>query len=468
MHKPHTPFWLAVVLSILGSGVYAPNAVFGAGAGKGAYSLRAERKDQAVDFVEAALEVKGELEFDEDGKARKEAMSVAANYAYHEKSLESARDGAGRLRSIRDYQKALAVIKSGKYEYKPSLRDERRLIGVRIDEPKMTLFSPQGPLTVDELDLVDVLANSLLLDRLLPEKPVAKGASWKLSDGLLAAMLRLDTVGACDASCTLAAVADGRATIELVGSVQGTVRGAATKIGLKGRFYFDLKPKRIVWFGLLVKEDRLAGYVEPAFDASARLQMRVTPNRPSDRLTTATLKGLSLDPAESSTQVSYEPAGGGWRLLHDRRWFIHTDRTNQVVLRLIDREDTIAQCTVAPTVQTADLEQVTLESFQKEITQALGDNLQGFVRASQRHSEADYREFRVVAEGAVSEVPVRWIYYLLTDRHGRQVALAFVVEQEKLDLFEESDEKLVRTLQILEPKVAAKPRSDSKQSGDRS
>lgn len=430
-----------------------------------AYTLRVARTPAEVDFVEAALEVGGDLKVEEDGAVDRMKMSVAANFAYHEKSLQVPDHADSAARSVRYYSKAAGVIKSGEHEYTPGLRDQRRLIGVAIDGPKVTLFSPRGPLAGEELELIDVLANSMLLDRLLPKESVVVGRRWEHSDELIGALLGLDTITANDVQSTLADVADGKARLEMSGHVEGTEDGVATEIELKGKYHFHLNSKRITWFGLMVQEDRSAGPVDAGFDVVARLQMKITPGSQSPHLTHAALAGLSLEPTAELTRLVYESAGGGWRFSHDRRWFVITEEKDQAVLRFVDRGDKLAQCNVAALPNSADAAKLTLEEFQDDVARALGKNFKGFVEAGQRHNEADYRVFRVVAEGEISGVPMQWIYHVVIDEHGRRVVLAFVLEKEMLGRFEGADEKLVGTLRLAEPKIASKPDGDPQPDG---
>lgn len=401
------------------------------------------------------MDVGGELKVVEEGEARRLKTGVAANLVYYEKVLPGPNDAGGPTRSIRHYREGVGVVKSGEHRYEPALREERRLIGVRIDGPEVTMFCPRGSLTLEELELIDVLANSLLLDRLLPQEAVAVGARWEHSDELIAALLGLDAVTGNDVRSVLAKVADGKAEFELSGRVEGSEDGVSTGIDLKGKYQFDLSAKRITWFGLLVREDRNVGHVDTGFDVVARVQLRITPGAQTELLASASLADVSLEPTAEAMQLSYESPGGRWRFLHDRRWWVITEERDQAVLRLIDQGERLAQCNVALLSPTTDATELTLEQFQKDIVGALGESFESFVRASQRHDPTDYRVFRVVAQGETSEVPMQWIYYLVTDRHGRRVVLAFVVQKEMLDRFGDCDEALVRTLRILDPQVAA-------------
>ena len=74
-----------------------------------------------------------------------------------------------------NYRRADAAIRIDKDGVKPTLTSNRCLVGVKVEGSTVTMFSPEGPLSRDELDLIDLQGNSLLLDRLLPLERVAIG-----------------------------------------------------------------------------------------------------------------------------------------------------------------------------------------------------------------------------------------------------------------------------------------------------
>lgn len=432
----------------------------GADATSTSHVLRSARTSGTVDLVEIVLEAGGDLNYTRDGKVQREKMNVVARFAYHERSVEAPRDPTRPWRSIRHYGKATGTVKSGGFAYEPNLRSDRRLIGVEIVGREATLYSPQGPLTWEELQLIDVQGNSLLLDRLLPDVPVAVGGSWKLSDDRIAALLGLDTVAENTVESTLKQVADGKAQVELSGRVEGTARGAAATIELLGKYRFDLDAKRIGWAGLLIKEKRSEGHVDAGFDVVARIQVRITPGRTSGHLTDAALAGVATEASEELTRLEYESEGGAWRLLHDRRWHVRSQGAGRASLRLVDRGDKLAHCNVTSLPPSADATKSTLEDFQNDVKQALGEHFRQFVRASQWHSDTDYRVFCLVAAGQSSDLPFQWIYYQVIDQQGRRVVFAFVVQEEHLPRLEETDRELVDTLLLTSDpasEVASKP-----------
>lgn len=255
------------------------------------YELRSGRKPGHIDRVTALLEVGGHVTEKTDGKIQRKKMSVVCSLSYHERTLEVPGPSTAGLRSVRFYDQAAAVVKKiveneeNKGEMKLALRPQRRLIGVQSDTQDVTLFGPRGPLSRDELELLDIQGNSLLLDRFLPEKPVAVGDTWRHSAELMAALLCVDQVATADVQSTLSGVTGNDVRIEMTGRVEGAVDGVTTEIDIKAKYRFDLGRKRIDWFALLIKEVRNASPVANGVDAVARVQVQVTPAADSPELT---------------------------------------------------------------------------------------------------------------------------------------------------------------------------------------
>lgn len=421
------------------------------------YTFRSQRAVGCMDQIEAALDLSGDQKVVEDSKVQRYKTSVLANLLYHERTLELASDGKLASRSIRYYDKASAAIQVGSEAMKPALRDERRLVGVSIEGEKVVLFSPRGSLTREELDLVDLLGNSLLVDRLLPDKPVRVGDKWEHSRELLTVLLGLDAVSEVDASSTLLTVTDDRARFEMNGRVSGAVGGVTTEIELKAKYHFDRKANRVSWFGLLVKENRSVGHIGPGLEVTARLQMKIVPGSQATSLTDESLVGLPLKPTPELIQLTYESPQGGWMFLHDRQWYVTADDPKQAVLRMVDQGEFVAQCKISSMPNATGTKELTLPAFQEDIKHGLDKSFKQFVEAGQSANEHGYRVYRVVVEGEASDLPIRWIYYYVADKYGRQVVLAFTVEGRLMEAFGKSDERLLSALNLTDAKMAAKP-----------
>ena len=422
------------------------------------HSFRSSRSLGALDHVVVLLEVGGDLTVSENNEVKGRKMSVVGNFSYDEKILHVPADPAGPLRSIRHYEKAEAVIKVDDGGFKPVLDDRRRLIGVKINKSQGVLFSPTGPLTQEELDLIDVLANSLLLDRLLPERPVAVGEHWRLSKELVTVLLGVDALNKSEVDCKLTEVTARAARFEISGQAEGATKGISSEIELKAKFRFDRRTRRIDWVGLLVKEHRDIGHVMQGLDGVARLQIRITPKAASAALAETALEDVVLEPTEALTRLVFRPPGGGWQFTHDRRWNINAAEHDLAIFRFIDRGEFVAQCNVSTLAKVKPGKQQTLETFQRDIQETLGKRFGEFVEAGQWADKNNYRVLRVVVRGLVSELPIHWHYYLVADEHGHQVALAFTVEGKLVERLGEADKELVSTLRFVDPEVTLSKR----------
>jgi hypothetical protein len=422
------------------------------------HSLAAKHLPGELTRVQTSLQVGGDLKLvDAAGKTSSLPMSVVANLAYDEAVL--ARDAAGKpSRSVRYYDDVRAVIKIDKGGEKPTLDNKRRLIVAQRGEAgAIELFCPAEPLKREELDLVDLPGGSLVIDELLPAKPVAIGESWTLSDATLAALLCLDAVSWSDASGILGEINGGIADIAVAGTLNGAVGGISTEIELKVKIKFNVQAGRIAQFAMLVKEKRAVGHIGPGLDTVAKILMNISPIPHSQHLTAAVVESAPRQTAPELLALGYTPRGGQFRFQYDRRWYVTEDDPKLTVLRMLDRGELVAQCNISalPKLEKS----IPLAEFQRDVERSLGQNFGKFVAAGQTINEAGYAVFRVVVHGDVGGMPIEWIYYLVQDRAGHRVSLAFTLEQSLQDRFAGTDRAIVAALALTEPPAptAAKP-----------
>ncbi len=416
------------------------------------HSLVSERQAGSLTRVDIALQVGGDLKLVTEGKPRNLPMSVVANVKYDEHLLTVDAENQPR-RAIRYYDDARAVIKVEQGGEKPAISEARRLVvAEKPVKAAAVLFCPTGGLSREELDLIDVPANSLVIDRLLPGKSVALGESWKQTDQTLADLLGLEAVSWSDVQSLLNHVADGLAEITTSGSVSGAIGGVSTEIEIKAKYRFDLTAKRITYLAMLIKEKRAVGLIGPGLDTTAKLIVKINDLKESERLTPEVLrKARELTPEVS--QLIYTSRGGHFRFLYDRRWFLTSDDSKLAVFRLLDRGELVAQCNISA-VPADSSQGVNLAEFQKDVQSSLGKNFGQFINASQSTSDAGYKILRVVVHGNVSKLPIEWVYYLIADDHGQRVSMAFTLEESLVDRFAQADRALVNAVQL---PLAGKP-----------
>ena len=202
-------------------------------------------------------------------------------------------------------------------------------------------------------------------------------------------------------------------------------------------------------------------FTDVSLDVVAHLHLEVAPiaAAAAPALAEEELKDLPLDLKTAGDRLSYQSSAKNYRFLHPRSWHVMDERPELTVFRMVERGELVAQCNIATPPVAKSNEPPSLEQFQKEVEKALGSNLGQIVQVAATTSPRGCVVLRVVATGQVSDLPIEWHYYLVANRNGRQVVLAFTMQQSLVERLADTDQEIVGNLEILEPtpKAAAVP-----------
>jgi hypothetical protein len=409
------------------------------------YLLQSQCQSGGVYSITAKIQVSGTLQPSADTKTGTLPITVDGSFAYDEMRLGEEK-GADR-QSVRHYREAAATIQVDKHQDSPSLREDMRLVAVRSGKAGVSISSLRGPLTREELDLIDLPGNTLVLDGLLPIEKVKIGGSWKITDSALAKLVCVDVVSRNEVTCEFSDLNHGVAEIKISGRLNATVGGVATEIHLDGNADFDSSEHCFTSIQVRIKERRSVGYVAPGMDVTAQLSLQITPSASSAELTPAVVKeAAEIDPA--SHPLALQSEAGGFHLVYDRRWHITHDETQLVVLRLVDRGELVAQCNISPLPKLDQGKSVTIEEFQSEVRQSLGKRFDHFETVAEGKGAGGLRVLKVVASGVVSEIPIQWRYYLAIDTDGRRLALAYTMESDLVERFADADVAMTESIEF--------------------
>jgi hypothetical protein len=413
------------------------------------FLLKSSRQRGSTDLVETLLEVTGDVkQVSNELKATTDKMEVVAGFRYEER-VDQFSLSAGSLVSIRQYNLAKSKMKIGDQIKMPELDEELQTIVCSLEGDKVSLFSPRGSLRGEQLLLVeDLPGNTLTLDRLLPNKGMRIGDTWKIADSVLRSFLSVDAVIESNVEAVLTAVADKMAMIEMVGDVSGIYLGAATEMSIRAKFQFDLSTQRINWLGLLIEENRSIGHVGPGLDLVARLQVKISPIETPQVLTDNTVSNINIKPTDNVLKLKYNGGKGPWQFSHDRDWYVFQDDPQTTILRKLHNGELVAQCNIADMGNVDIKTMTTLDKFKKELADGLGKNFGKVVAAEERTNKLGYKIFTVLIDGTVEELSLRWIYNLMTDKDGQQSVVVFVVEADMLEQFADADDILLRTYRM--------------------
>ncbi|MCH7989358.1 MAG: hypothetical protein IID46_09455, partial [Planctomycetes bacterium] len=305
--------------------------------------------DARVFSVKAKLTVTGHLKTPQgDNTFHELPLNVAAQLNYLEKRLTGTGRNAKALRSLRSYQHADATITVQKQITASRLSDQRRLIVAQGQQDGILFYHPKSLLTYHELELLNIPGDSLAVLSLLPPSAVEVGETWKPALWAVQMLTSTQAVEKSDLTCKLESVSTGTAIVSFQGTLEGASLGSRTKIGLTGRYRFDLKLRYIKNLELTQTEKRpTRGALTPGMDITATTSWVRTPAQNTTPLTTQLATHIPLNPPKKLLRLRLQTP---WnvRFDYDRNWHIFHQTDTATVLRLLDNGSLIAQCNLTP------------------------------------------------------------------------------------------------------------------------
>jgi hypothetical protein len=414
------------------------------------YTLAPPSPQAGVTSVEIHFDVSGTAEFAiEKGQLLAHPISAQAVLKYRERALPGAGRDAQALRAMRQYESIDAKIRVADHATNPQLPEDRRLFVVEGRRDALFFYSPQGPLTALELELLRAPGDNLALLALLPPKPVAVGEKWTYPTW--AGQMLTDTQAASksELSGTLESVEQDQAKVKFEGTVEGATAGSSGKVELHGSFVYDLKAHEVVRAEIEQSEERSVGPISPGLKVTAHSNLTCSPTTDDRGLTKEAAAAIPLEPPAPLTQL-YFRAPWNVEFRHDRDWHVFQQTEQIAVLRLMDQGTFVAQCNLAPLRQANPGEHVPEEQFQKDIRTSLDSRLTAIEKAEVIPTDDHRFLYRVTAAGASNKVPVTWIYYLCAAPNGLQVSFVFAVETALREKLGSRDLEMLKSLRFLE------------------
>lgn len=287
--------------------------------------------------VNGRVELSGSLTLPlEKGQTTPKTLAVSGSSIldYHERVLTMAAGGQVQ-KTLRIYKRLEFQRKVGEQNQQSSLRPQvQRLVILRQNQVEVP-FSPDGPMTWNELDLIRTDVFTPALTGLLPSQPVRVGDKWEATVAAIQELTDLDKIEQGGMACRLEQLAQinqrRHARISFSGNVRGLGEDGPTSHQLDGYLFFDMESKHISYLSvrgvqhLLDKDGKIVGKIEGTF---------VLTRRPENikELADDALRGLQLEPNADNTQLLYDNPELGVRFLHPRAWRVAGVRGTQVAL----------------------------------------------------------------------------------------------------------------------------------------
>ena len=264
-------------------------------------------------------------------------LTGASRLVYDERLLDP--DEAGGQKAVRQYREVEFRRALGTNVQDAGIRPAvRRMVVIRAGDRRAP-FSPDGPLTWGEIDIVrtDVFLPATI-PGLLPPNPVKPGQSWKASAAAVAELTDLEVVEDGGVAVEFAGVttADGRrvARLRVFGTVRGVNQDGPNRQKLDGTAYFDLDAGMLSYLSVRGSHELLdgqTGHTVGVIDGQFVLTRKPLGQPPAE-LADAALRGLRLKPDADNTLLLYDDPNLGVRFQHPRGWKVGAVQGKQVTL----------------------------------------------------------------------------------------------------------------------------------------
>lgn len=412
------------------------------------YDLTPQLRAGDVTAVKVRLEVGGDTFLKDDPDNPKLPLSVSAELRYLEKVLAWGNQINQPTRALRVYDSATAKIQKGEGGHVEELTRTQRKVVAETSDGETGFAGVESPLTRTEFDLVNVVGNSLVLNRLLPSRKMTEGESWKHDSAVIGALLDMDNVALCEVTSVVTGCVKQQVQIRLAGTVHGTKDGAPTEIQLRAAYLFHQKYERITKFNLAIKENRTASQIVPGLDVVAKVSVTISPAK--KRITADTTSELADTTKELLHELSYDAKERGYRFRHSNSWFVVAEQSDRVSLALLQNGNRTAHCSLTTLPARSAGRETSLEEFEGDVREMLGDHLTSITAATNWTTRQGHDCLGVVAHGEIEGVAIEWRYYLISSPGKPRVSLSVTVEQSQLELFADADRQIVDSLELVD------------------
>jgi hypothetical protein len=393
--------------------------------------------------IELTLALKGKITVQQQGETVSFPQEAEARHVYVERVLQAS--GGVADKTVRNYETAEATIVFNKQPAsKRMLRPARSFMVAHRDKDQMLVWSPKGGLFREEKELTEHF-DSLCVSGLVPGKTVAVGDSWKLSTPVAMALCDLEGLTEHDLTCKLDELKGELASVCVNGTASGIAQGAQVKLLVDARCQFDTREKRVVAVDWKQSDQRQQGPVSPAMSADVVIQFKRTPIAEPAELGDVALVQVPAEPSSELLNLHYSDPRGRYEFQHGRDWHVVSPGNNpQLVLRLMDRGDFIAQATITSWKKADPKATMSLEQFCDAMKTTPGWKEEELVEKTELKEPRGHAVYRLTASGTLDDVKAVQSFYLVVSPEGEQMIVSFSVVPGQVQKLGVRDLELVR------------------------
>lgn len=301
----------------------------------GEFSLQEPAGRRVPTTLEVTVALDGDMTLPARGNAKPQrlAMTGTSRLVYDERPLPPDDDAEQLVRIYRRVEIERSV--DGRRQTADIRKEVRRMVVLRSIAAKSP-FSPDGPLTWNEIDVVkhDVFA-PVLAAGLLPAKAVKPGDSWIATAAAVRELTDLERVDKGELKIAFVRIVDfdgkQRARLSLAGTIRGVDSNGPARHTLDGTAYFDLESQLLTYITLKGSHELLDGDGKPSGRIDGRFTLTRTISTTLD-LSDEELAKLPLQPTAENTRLLYDNPELGIRFVHPRRWRVGAVQGRQITL----------------------------------------------------------------------------------------------------------------------------------------
>ena len=426
------------------------------------YLLKAELLPGTTTQVTAKIEVGGEMLVADEAQQKQLPLEVRGDFEYQEKIVAWKSDSQEPARSIRQYDLAEAHIKVAEQTSDRQLPEDQRLLLSELRNGESTLVGAKNALTREQFDLVNIVANSLSLDRLLPGREIAEGESWNHDKATVKALLAMDHVAVCEVSSVVIKESDRKVQIRLAGTVDGTVDGAPTEMELRCAYLFHLDEKRIIAFNMAIKETRKSTEIVPGLDVIAKAFVTLTPMGKTLKVPEEVAVQASRVQQPLERKLVYQSPTGGFSFEYDPAWYITAEERDLFSFRYLHDHQLTAHCNLSVLPPRSEGRHTSLDAFERDVREALSEKLETVSASTEWKTKNGYQCLGVIANGTVNEVPIQWRHYLVAADNCPRLSLAVTLEQSQGKKFADAERQMIDSLRLKRVELQTADKSATK------
>lgn len=378
------------------------------------------------------LTLAGNLIVTQDGGRQPIKLEARARHVFAERTLTI--DAGLPHRSARFYEVAGATAIVGGERVDHNLANDRRLVVAHRSVGGLFCYSPAGPVTRDELDLVTEHFNPQCLPGLLSGRDTNPNDTWPLDNPTAQAACQFDGLIKNGLTGKLTGVANGIATFTIEGTAEGIESGGKVAITVTATGTFDVAARQVTNLTWKQKDNREPSPVGPASQVEATITVKreALPAEPKE-LTDAALAVVPKGEVPAAlTHLRHADPKARYTVVYPRDWHVTGQTDSHLILRLLDRGEFVAQATVTAWKDLPPGRRVGADEFKKAVVQAPGWVAGKVLEEGEVPAGPNRWLYRVAAEGKIDDLPVVQHFYVLAGAQGEHVVVTCVMKPDKV------------------------------------